>query len=73
MNQEIYLVGLNHKTAGVDVRERFALNGCDPRSGGLVSEDGPVAEALVLSTCNRVEFLAVGDAAGNALEVIVSF
>ncbi len=73
MNQEIYLVGLNHKTAGVDVRERFALNGCDPRSGGLISEDGPVAEALVLSTCNRVEFLAVGDAAGNAPEAIASF
>ena len=38
MNQEIYLVGLNHKTAGVDIRERFALSDCDPAATGLVSD-----------------------------------
>ena len=64
MNQEIYLVGLNHKTAGVDIRERFALNDCDPAGTGLVGDTGAVSEAMILSTCNRVEFLVVGD--GNA-------
>lgn len=73
MNQEIYLVGLNHKTAGVDIRERFALNGCDPHASGLVVDGGPVSEALILSTCNRVEFLVVGDAAQNAPDVTTRF
>ena len=60
MNQEIYLVGLNHKTAGVDIRERFALSDCDPVATGLVSDGGAVSEVMILSTCNRVEFLVVG-------------
>ncbi len=60
MNQEIYLVGLNHKTAGVDIRERFALSDCDPVATGLVRDGGAVSEAMILSTCNRVEFLVVG-------------
>ena len=61
MNQEIYLVGLNHKTAGVDIRERFALSDCDPAGTGLVGDTGAVSEAMILSTCNRVEFLVVAD------------
>lgn len=65
MNQEIYLIGLNHKTAGVDIRERYALTGCDPAATGLVSETGAVNEAMVLSTCNRVEFLIVADSGGD--------
>ena len=60
MNQEIYLVGLNHKTAGVDIRERFALSDCDPVATGLISDGGAVSEVMILSTCNRVEFLVVG-------------
>lgn len=60
MNQEIYLIGLNHKTAGVDIRERFALTGCDPVLTGLVGEQGSITETMILSTCNRVEFLVVG-------------
>lgn len=60
MDCEIYLVGLNHRTAGVDVRERFALtNYCDPENWALPCE-GSVNEAFILSTCNRVELLATG-------------
>jgi glutamyl-tRNA reductase len=60
MNQEIYLIGLNHKSAEVDVREQYALPECNPRERGLVSPEGPITEALILSTCNRVEILVVG-------------
>ncbi len=60
MNQEIYLIGLNHKSAEVDVREQYALPECNPREHGLVSPEGPITEALILSTCNRVEILVVG-------------
>jgi glutamyl-tRNA reductase len=64
MEQQIYLFGLNHKTAGVEVREAFAL-GDRPRLGELlVRGDARLREALVLSTCNRVEVL-VADVPGR--------
>jgi len=53
------LIGVNHKTAPVDVRERLAI----PESKladamkRLVQHPG-VDEGLILSTCNRVEILA---------------
>lgn len=59
MNQKIYLIGLNHRTAGVEIREAYALKDCNTVELGLVKADGPVLEALTLSTCNRVEILAV--------------
>ncbi len=60
MDCDITLVGLNHRTAAVDVRERFALT-ChtDPETWAL-PVGGAVHEALILSTCNRVELLAMG-------------
>ena len=64
MEQQIYLFGLNHKTAGVEIREAFAL-GERPKLGELlVAGNDRVREALVLSTCNRVEVL-VADAVGR--------
>ena len=60
MNCDLVLVGLNHRTAGVDVRERFALvNHCNAESWAVPCE-GAISEALILSTCNRVELLAAG-------------
>lgn len=73
MNLEIYLVGLNHKTAGVDIRERFALSGCDPHDLGLFTERDGINEAMVLSTCNRVEFLVVGDSSQDVPGQILRF
>ncbi len=57
MEHQIYLFGLNHKTAGVEIREAFAL-GDRPKLGSLlVHGQARLREALVLSTCNRVEVL----------------
>ncbi|MDT5269110.1 MAG: glutamyl-tRNA reductase, partial [Acidobacteriota bacterium] len=55
----IVLVGLNHKTAPVEVRERLAFSdeACAASLRALV--DGEVVrEGLIVSTCNRVEILA---------------
>jgi len=71
--QEIYLIGLNHKTAGVEVRETFALASCNTLELGLVTDSGPVREALTLSTCNRVEMLAVADRAPESVERLLGF
>ncbi|MBU1004121.1 MAG: glutamyl-tRNA reductase [Proteobacteria bacterium] len=72
MDQTLYLIGLNHKTAGVEIRESYALTDCDPRALGLVTDTGPVSEAVLLSTCNRVEILAVADP-GTPPETVLEF
>lgn len=60
MDRAIHLLGLNHRTASVEIRERFALTDhCSPESWA-VPRGGGVEESLILSTCNRVEVLVVG-------------
>src|SRR2546422_10260465 len=56
---QLALVGLSHKTAPVEVRERLAFNS-DALRTALTSLVGrqEVNEALILSTCNRVEVVA---------------
>lgn len=71
MDQTIHLIGLNHRSAGVEIRESYALADCDAVSMGLVADGGPVSEAVLLSTCNRVEILAVADT-GTPPEHILS-
>ncbi|HJQ33483.1 MAG TPA: glutamyl-tRNA reductase [Pyrinomonadaceae bacterium] len=63
----IVLVGLNHKTAPVEVRERLAFSdeACAASLRALV--DGEVVrEGLIVSTCNRVEILAASPAQKGA-------
>jgi glutamyl-tRNA reductase len=54
--KELFLVGLSHKSAPIEVRERVALTGDALKDalGELRALDG-VGEAFVVSTCNRVE------------------
>jgi glutamyl-tRNA reductase len=59
---EIVVIGLNHNTAAVELRERLA---------GFLTQDGTalhtgkkipgVVEALLLATCNRVELLLTSE------------
>ncbi len=55
----IVLVGVNHKTAPVEIRERLAFteDACSRALHTLVDGD-VVREGLIVSTCNRVEILA---------------
>ena len=54
----IVLVGVNHKSAPVEVRERLAFSDDACSSGLRALVDGEVVrEALIVSTCNRVEIL----------------
>jgi glutamyl-tRNA reductase len=68
----IVLVGLNHKTAPVEVRERLAFSDEALAASLRALVDGEVVrEGLIVSTCNRVEILAAAarpggeDAAGR--------
>jgi glutamyl-tRNA reductase len=53
----IVLAGMNHRTAPLEVRERFAVDEPAPWLAKLVAGD-EIDEAVLLSTCNRVEVLA---------------
>jgi glutamyl-tRNA reductase len=54
--RDVYLVGLSHKSAPIEVRERVALSGDALKAAlGDLKATAGVQEALVISTCNRVE------------------
>lgn len=57
--QRLLLLGLNHATAPLAVREKLAFNDAQRRAAILAfRERFPDAEAVLLSTCNRVELYA---------------
>jgi glutamyl-tRNA reductase len=69
----IVVVGLNHETAPVAVREALAFpKDTLPAALGRVREEAGLAEAVILSTCNRVE--VYGRAVGAApLDAMAAF
>jgi glutamyl-tRNA reductase len=74
---ELLAIGISHKTAPVEVRERLALP--EARAADFLRDlrgAGDVQEAVALSTCNRTElYLVVGDpveAEGTALAMLSS-
>jgi glutamyl-tRNA reductase len=51
------VVGLNHRTAPIEVRERFAFSATEiPDALAHVLAGKGVAEVALISTCNRTEF-----------------
>ena len=61
-NMYIIVVGINHKTAPVEIRERLTF---DPSQLGeamtRLKEKKSILENVILSTCNRTEIYAVVD------------
>jgi len=68
------VIGLNHRTAPVAVRERFWIS--EGRRGDaltrLVQAEG-VEEIIVLATCNRTEFLVWANDASLAANSVLRF
>ncbi|HUB29539.1 MAG TPA: glutamyl-tRNA reductase, partial [Terracidiphilus sp.] len=53
------LIGVNHKTAPIDLRERIAISRDDlPETTRALAAEPGVTECMIVSTCNRVELLA---------------
>jgi len=70
----IVLVGVNHKTAPVEVRELLAFSEAACSAGLRDLIDGKILqEGLIVSTCNRVEVLAATDQIQNGTERITTF
>src|SRR5512135_2556634 len=71
---DLVLIGLNHRTAGVERRERAALPSAEvPAALAELTARPGIQEALILSTCNRVEIVSRVDAADPAFEVLETF
>lgn len=68
--REIVLIGLNHKTASVDVRECIAFTADETEQALARLRNHPaIAESVLFSTCNRIELLMAvedGEAAVDA-------
>lgn len=75
----ILLVGLNHRTASVELREQLSLAsyGIGKALNDLYSialeQDNPLREIVILSTCNRLEVYAVGSAIEPGWDAIERF
>src|SRR5713226_1927957 len=70
----LLLVGISHKTAPIELRERV-----DFQAGGVgralqsLTAGGAAREAVVLSTCNRAEVYAASDDVARARRDVVNF
>ncbi|MBI4684262.1 MAG: glutamyl-tRNA reductase [Nitrospirae bacterium] len=70
----IFVVGLNHKTADIDVREKLAFNGPKLEDGlQRIATIPEIKETVILSTCNRVELYTNVKNPAKAYESIKDF
>ena len=70
---KIVLLGMNHRTAPLDLRERLAVDDPAPMLRKLIDAD-EIEEAVLFSTCNRVEVVALtrnADAARHRLRAFL--
>jgi glutamyl-tRNA reductase len=68
---QLVVMGLNHKTAPVDVRECFSFSEEKVNSTlRHLHEYEEISECVLLSTCNRTEMYAVVDDADDACSVL---
>jgi glutamyl-tRNA reductase len=62
MSVNVLVIGLNHSTAPVEVREMITFpENRDGRVTRIIADVPGVEEAMILSTCNRAEIIATVD------------
>jgi glutamyl-tRNA reductase len=70
----IVLIGINHKTAPVEVRECIAFSEDESKSAlQALLQKSFIKEALLFSTCNRVEVLLVTEDSSRAITETKAF
>lgn len=71
---KLALAGINHRTAPVELRERVAFRTEDiPHALEVLHQHTGQPEALILSTCNRVEVTVPLDDASDSAALLNSF
>src|ERR1700719_5328793 len=75
MDQTLFIVGINHRSAAVALRERLAFADEDIVAAlARLREASPaVSEAPLISTCNRVEVVGVAVDASRAADETLKF
>jgi glutamyl-tRNA reductase len=70
----VLVIGLNHKTAAIEVRKKVAFDGPKLEEAiNILKEKDAVKENIILSTCNRVEIYADVRDIDEGIESIKSF
>ena len=72
--RDIILIGLNHKTASVDVRECIAFSAEETeRALPQLQAHPAIGESVLFSTCNRIELLMTADDSDAAIAAAKRF
>lgn len=67
----VLLVGISHRSAPVSILEKVAVAETDrPKLTDKMMSSGRISEAMIVSTCNRVEVYTVVDAFHGALSTV---
>ncbi|MCD6153586.1 MAG: glutamyl-tRNA reductase [Syntrophobacterales bacterium] len=69
----IILIGMNHKTAPLNIRERLSISCEDNDALKVIKSISQVREAMYIATCNRVEVLASVEDVEKGLEKLKTF
>lgn len=71
---DIIILGLSHKTAPIELREKFHIPESElPEVLDELGGCGQILERMILSTCNRVETYAVVDDVEGARRFLIEF
>jgi len=79
LSTHLLLLGLNHITAPVELRERLAMNGAclNDALAQLCQSNGHgaarVIESIILSTCNRLELYAISPDVSQGYQSLIDF
>lgn len=70
----VLLAGLNHKTAPVDIRERFAFCGANLNNAyEFFKDNADIEGTVILTTCNRTEIYATTRDIERGMKVLKDF
>ena len=71
---EILCLGLSHRTAPVELRERFAVSeGALPGAVQRLASTAGLGEAVIVSTCNRVELYVAAEESARGIRAAEAF
>ena len=73
VSERILLLGVNHKTTPVEIREKIALSDGYEKPLTALKHIAGLREYYLLSTCNRVELLVVTESDRDVLDDIIDF
>ena len=70
----LILIGVNHKTAPIELREKLAFSDTQIQTAmELLHQSSHISEAMIISTCNRVEVVMVTSDTALARKTVLSF